>query len=128
MGISTNAMLVFGFPCGEEGESPEWMGEHEEFSSWLAEKLGLPEEDYKAHFEAEKACPAELVIHCSYDYPMHVLAIQGLGKTAHRGYPQDVHPDDLRISPDAIAVFRDWCEKYGIEYQDPKWTLCSLMS
>jgi len=64
------------------------------------------------------------VTHCSYDYPMHFLALRGTKTRAARGYPQAVTAE--APSPEQIAAMRQFCEQYGIEWHEPAWHIFSL--
>lgn len=70
-------------------------------------------------------CPVELVTHCSYDYPMYILAVKGTEVTASRGYPEEISEDSLIISDDKMDDFREFCETYKIK-GDPRWWLVSM--
>jgi len=126
MGISNTAKLVFGFEVGGEDEPPAWLGEDQEFSEFLSEKLGIPTNDYKARWTAEAACIVDLDQHCSDSYPMYILTIRACTKTAERGYLTEIDPSSLIVPEEKIAEFKAWCEGYDIPYQEPKWLLCSM--
>ncbi len=127
MGVSSDGILYFGFQVGGEEELPEWMGEHEDFDDFLAEKAGLaPDAPYEERRKIEKACPAELQLFCSYDYPMYVLGIRDAEHRVNRGYLKEIGAKELTVDADKIAAFKAWCEANGVEYQEPKWLLCSM--
>lgn len=127
MGVSSDGMLYFGFQVGGEEERPEWMAEHEDFDDFLAAKAGLPEDaPYEERSKVVKACPAELNLFCSYDYPMYVLAVRDAEHRVARGGIKEIGPKELEVAPEKIAAFKAWCEANDIEYQEPKWLLCSL--
>lgn len=131
MGVSTNAMLVFGFPVSDEyDEPPEWLTlseEVEDFDAWLAMKAGLtPEQStYEAQKKIVDACPADLFTHCHSEQPLYILGVRGAELTASRGYPEEITADLIMISAERIAAFKAWCEANDIPYQEPKWWLCS---
>ncbi len=127
MGVSTDAILVFGFEYGEEGEDPEFLGEHEDLDDFIYAKHGKTYDDpYEERQALVRACPIDLVPHCSDDYPMHIIAIRDTETRARRGYAEVINPQSLVISEDKIAAARKWCEGHGIEWQEPKWLLCSM--
>lgn len=130
MGVSTNAMLVFGFPVGDEDEAPEWLeftDEVEDFDAWLAMKAGLTREEntYEARRKIAAACPADLFTHCSSDYPMYILGVRSAEFRAIRGDPTDIDPEELDLDGATVGLFKKWCEANDIPYQEPKWWLCS---
>jgi hypothetical protein len=139
MGVSTDAILAFGFDLGEE--LPEALLEvlaedsyftFEDFVLKLAglvapdyDKIGLPEwDDYRsAKSKAITEFPVEIVRHCSGSCPMYFLSVNGTQQSARRGYPQDVKLVD--ISEEQLARLKEFCERFGIEWQEPSWQLFS---
>ena len=87
MGVSTDAILVFGIDLGEDAEDLFEVRNEDgdfEFDNVLLADAGLkdwnhetePYEAYRARLqEAKKKAGVDLVIHCSYDYPMYILAV-----------------------------------------------------
>ena len=130
MGTSTDAILVYGFEIGSEDEPPEFLEAFDgDFDEYLNDISGLPKYGESGHtFEAQWAwrdsCPADMTMHCSYDYPMYILAVRGTKTTAYRGYPKEIK--SLAIDEAKVSAFREWCEANGIEYQEPKWLLVSM--
>jgi hypothetical protein len=144
MGQSTNAILAFGFDLGAEEEDcvPEALraacddGDGGfDFETLVLADAGLREpnhQDYKApewraYWDAKdaavKAYPVALEFHCSGEYTMYFLAIQGTVTTARRGYPQVV--ELASIAPEKEQALRDFCERFGIEWVEPRWTVFS---
>jgi len=128
MGQSTNAILVFGFEIDGEGEKPEFLGEHEDLEEYIVVKAGKKDASYDEWRELEKACPADLVRHCSCDYPMYILAVRGSKTTAFRGYPEKITIESMVIEPEKVAALKEWCEANNVEYKEPGWLLCSMWS
>lgn len=132
MGQSTDAILVYGFEIGEEDETPEFMGDFEDFQDYLEDQSGLPKygepgHSFDAHREYRKSCPADLVSHCSGDYPMHILAVRGTEHHASRGHAVYIDPNtDLLIDNGVEAEFKAWCAARDIEVPELKWILCSM--
>lgn len=135
MGTSTNGILVFGFNvCDEDDEPlPDLLDGYEDFDDLVRDEAGIPEWTENrpdGYFETVRQalaeCPVTLVMHCSYNYPMYILAINGTKKTAHRGYPQEITQEELSVSAESIEKAKAWCAAHGIEWQEPKWLLCSL--
>lgn len=84
MGVSSDGILYFGFQVGEEDSPPEWLGRDDEgeprdFEDFLLSKAGLPHNaTYEDRRKVVKACPAELQLFCSYDWPMFILGFAAL--------------------------------------------------
>lgn len=132
MGVSSDGLLLFGFSVGDDDKPPDWLFDPEdedadalEFDDFVCGISDLPAD---APYEARKAfidaCPAELVLYCSYDYPMYVLTVRGTTKRAYRGDLNEV--GDLTVEPERIAAFKAWCETNDIPYEEPKWFLASM--
>ena len=128
MGISSNGILVFGFPIGEENETPEFLEEAgvEDIDEFIDNELGLNDASVDECLAARKTYPVDVTSYCSYEYPMHILAVRGTEITVHRGYSKEITPEHLAVAPERISAFKAWCETHGIEYQEPKWLLCSM--
>lgn len=142
MGTSTDAIIAFGFDLGEElPESLQaLMDEHErEPDEVLAADIGieLPQYhvgcDYSAYSAARNAALADLKIdlipHCSGEYTMYFLAARGSDKKANRGYPKALEPTDLagdNFKARSIDAMRAFCDRHGIEWQEPKWHIFSI--
>lgn len=139
MGQSTNAILAFGFDLGEElPESLQIAMEEDEDFEWdrfLAEDSGVIYPDYGAYnvhgeyAQAEKEALAkvhiQVILHCSYDYPMYFLSIRGTEQTACRGYPRTIDTAMQGIG-DQRQALKDFCTKHGIEYKEPQWYIFSM--
>lgn len=130
MGVSTDGILVFGIDLGEE--ELEFLHDFEnDFDEFLHSLSGLPDygepgHDYVKDRDFVNSYPVDLVWHCSYQYPMYILAIRGTETTAARGYPQKIDPSSLVVANEKIEFLKKFCETYGIEWQEPKWYLCSM--
>lgn len=127
MGQSTDGILVYGIQVSEE-EKPEFLGEHDDFEYFVCAELGLPSHgdegyDYKVIAAAVAEYPVTLVQHCSYEYPMYILAVNGTETTARRGYPQEI--ESLDVDQDRREALVAFAEKHGID-GEPKWLLCSM--
>lgn len=127
MGVSSDGVLYFGFAVGEDECAPEWMRGYSDFDDFICAKAGLPED---ARYEQRKpvidGCPAELQLYCSYDYPMHILGVRDAEHRVSRGYLKEIGAPDLAVDESKIAAMKAWCESNGIEWQEPKWLLCSM--
>lgn len=134
MGISSNAMLYFGFPVGDNDEPPAFLEDRdnedglvEAFDDMICEKAGLaPDAEYDERSKVIKASPVEMQIYCSYEWPMFLLCVRGAEHMVHRGYTAEITPENMIVEPAKIAAFKIWCEANGIEWQEPKWLLCSM--
>lgn len=135
MGVSTDGILVFGIAY-DEGELPEFLSawadergeEDPDFDEYLDSISGLPQygeegHDFTKSREWREAQPVEMVHHCSYDYPMYILAVRGTKTTAWRGHPQVI--TSLDVSGAKIAAFAAWCAERGVK-GEPRWILCSM--
>ena len=67
--------------------------------------------------------PFEWVTHCSYDYPMYILAVPGTHKHNSRGYPEKI--TSLGVEPDILEAYLEFLKKLGITEQ-PEWWLASV--
>jgi len=144
MGVSTDAILCWGIDLGEEtpwADKAEELGfdtdDLEDFFAFVFCGVEKPKEAWvadgenesysaywKAKREALKAYGVELVTHCSYDYPMHILAISASETRANRGDPQTI--TSLDVNPEWSPKLKEACEKLGIDPEDGQWVLCSL--
>lgn len=142
MGVSTNAILAFGFDLGEEWpeglatpDNDEESGE----SNWidfLNSISGLTEPEttnYKdpawpAHWAAqrafEKAYPVTVEEHCSGESPMYFLALRGSVTSARRGYPTAI--ETPIVAAEQWQALKTFCDTYGIPWQEPKWHIFSM--
>lgn len=142
MGISSDGLLVFGFPIGEEDENPlpNLLGDgedFEDFEDFIADEAGIGQwsdyftDEQSSHYLAKKcevvaACPVDLVRHCSYEYPMYFLAVRGTDRSASRGSPEEISLESMAVAPEKIEAAKQWCVEHNIEWQEPKWYLASL--
>ena len=77
-------------------------------------------EDKKA---TDETCPVEIVQHCSYEYPMYILAAKGQHWNAWRGHPVEI--ESLNVDEAARVRLKEFCRVYDIEFE-PKWILASM--
>ena len=153
MGTSTDAIICIGYDLDEDHELPwgEEESEHEDVDDWWREYSGFKAKCFKPFVEggyapgvdrgdprigewfAEKRAwdedhplPVEVVWHCSYDYPMYVVAIPGSVVTASRGEALDVS-DLYQPTPEDIAALKAFMRLIGVEPEgEPKRILCSM--
>ena len=135
MGQSTDAIVAFGFPLNEEDKVP-WAG-YEDFETWWAEVNGVkePTEPYikeniplytsywEKKYALERACPVELIQHCSGDYPMYFVSIRGTNQRVYRGSPEVLRTRIM--GQDEVNILTDFCAKHSIPQTLPAWYLFS---
>jgi hypothetical protein len=141
MGVSTNALIAFGFDLGEE--LPEKMqelfigGDGFDFDKVVVIDTGIfaPAEEYSdatkevysehwaAVREARERFPITIEEHCSGDYPMFFLAIARTVQSARRGCPEVMRKQE--ITEQQITELRNFCVRWGIDWQEPDWYLFS---
>lgn len=115
MGVSTDAILIYGIDFGEDPESPLF-----EYNDETGEHLA---------YDLTKDGPLEYVRHCSGDYPMHIIGLKSAHYEAARGYPTtfDRLPENgAVITVEDYEALRLFCEKHNLPYSEPKWLLCSM--
>lgn len=107
-------------------------GPYDAYDDWKKENPWF-EAEANEYFEAKRkladACPLEIHLHCSYDYPMFILAIKGTHLSASRGSPQKVNFARLNslVTEDKLAEARKFCEEYGLpEFYGADWLLFSM--
>jgi hypothetical protein len=140
MGVSSDGIIVYGFDIGEELSSlgifkentDEDMNE-DSFDEFILKEAGFSdwtELSPKNYWEQKKkileTCPIELITHCSYDYPMYIVAIRGTFSRAWRGDPKELSQDFFNVPEEKIIKAKEWCEKHEISWQTPRWLLASM--
>lgn len=155
MGVSTDGQICFGIALEEDTQFPWDTDEHDGDIEhwWIYEVHGYKSSfelfgpygewlngveppasrideyyDAKCAFKAAlPSLPIELVLHCSGDYPMYILAVPRTVKVASRGYPEEIKPDEMVVTEDECNLLIAFCEKHNIEIEDkPRWWLSSL--
>lgn len=152
MGQSTNGEISFGIAFEEESGLPWDSEEYDDIpEDWWLKVNGYtpdfypytPEGEFKpdvsdndprigayyAHKDAwlaEHPIPMVLVNSCSAECPAWILAVPGSVSTCYRGHPIAFDPAMLVVSDEDVAKLKDFCDQYGIEYEDePSWHLSS---
>lgn len=152
MGVSTDGQISYGVAI-EEGFELPW-ADHDDIESWWrevvhgykppfelytedgSEYIGGEKPsssriseyyDHRRDFDKDHPIPIDVVLHCSYDYPMYIIAIKGTTKKAWRGYPVAFLPEELIISEKGEKDLKEFMEKYipDVEFK-PNWYLSSL--
>lgn len=127
MGVSTDAILVFGMQVEDESEDSEkiesFLGDDEDESG---------DSGWQRVEKAQKKTGAEIVYHCSGEYQMYIVGVHQM--CASRGYPVAVDPEKLErtereLSADLKAI-ESLCDAVGISFNPKKckWWLCSNWS
>lgn len=142
MGQSTDAQICLGFSVGDEGDElsdvfPNLALEGDDESDfeeaialaggmepWTSAEDGRAPDYYERKRAIIDACPVELIMHCSGDYPMWILSLRGSFVRACRGQVVDI--DLPRMEESDVAKFKEWCASNGVEWKEPKWLLTSL--
>ena len=99
------------------------------YNEWKATQPNW-DERVKTYFEQRdaliKACPVEIIIHCSYDYPMYILALRDTDVSAARGYPKVIDPAALKVDPARIEEAKEFCKDADLPaFDDPQWLIFS---
>lgn len=136
MGVSTDAILAYGFDLGDDNdigiEIDEERGTIDTLNDILLEKNGLYErwapklEGYwERRDKALATLGVEIVLHCSYDYPMVFIAAKGSVTNASRGYPQII--TSFGIDPEWDSKLYKALSDLGIIVDSPPaWQLFSM--
>lgn len=119
MGLSTDAILFYGFSL-EEDEQYEYEGEFDErdHDCYLGR---LCDEMWNKPIHG-----CVLGTHCSCEYPIYYVAIQGTQTVAWRGYPKELG-QSLVAEVGWKAKIKKFCKETGIKYRKPQWILVSDM-
>jgi hypothetical protein len=132
MGTSTNAYITYGIDLGEECKYGfPWFNEDEEDQECGDDVNDLFDEWSNKVFGEGKS-PYELVIHCSYDYPMYILTFKESSFYATRGCVEIFDPSKLLEEVDSTKIekLKDFLTKYDIKDEngnsDTSWLLFSL--
>ncbi len=88
---------------------------------------------HERDFKEAHPCPVELVVHCSGEFQMYIIALAGTVTTAHRGYPVEIGPlwscdRDRQYVETAMRHILTFCKKHNIALsnEDAQWWLCSM--
>ena len=153
MGTSTNGIICFGVNVEEGAELP-WDEYDGEIEDWWREVVleykppfelfgedgdwidGVPasnerRSEYFQHrrdFDARNpALPIELVMHCSCDYSMYIIADRDTVMENSRGYPVRIDVNRFYVPPERVKAIEDFVKKWEIPVDgDIGWWLVSL--
>jgi len=154
MGVSTDAIICFGIPVEEDAELPWDDNCDGDIEAWWREKvLGYkspfeifdedgnwmngveaPQEKIDAWYAHRKEfdasspkLPIRLVMHCSGEYPMWIIADEKAGMSARRGYVERIDVNQFHITPGRIEAIKKFVADYDIPtIGDADWYLVSL--
>lgn len=124
MGVSTDAILVFGMQIEDESDDSQKINDILEEDNDEGGTSG-----YDMLLEAEKEAGAEVVWHCSGEHTMYIVGVRAM--EASRGYPVAVDPKKLvlteRQTKSDLAAIEALCDFIGIPFtaKKCKWWLCS---
>ena len=85
---------------------------------------------HQRNWDKEHPLPIELVNCCSCDCPIWILAAPASTEIARRGYPSELDLRALKVNdvakaPGWRANLLEFCDKYKIEHDEPRWWLSS---
>ena len=154
MGVSTDGQLCFGISIEEDTELPwdckKYEGDIEvwwrdingfnpnapspfsESGNWRPEFSETERESMFALWYKERKewddrhpIPVEVVLHCSYDYPMYIIAAKGKVYSARRGYPERIDTSKLTVTQKEMDTLKQFCAEHHID-GEIGWWLSSL--
>ena len=147
MGVSTDAMLVYGYVWDDECELYPGADE-DEWEEVVLRKRGVPNpwdshestpgwvQDHRAELDAwsaaKKFVAAEFGVdidqHGSDQWAVPIVKISGAGRRAARGYPEEMTSGDLAVGEDWDEKLTAFCDEVGIDVSEakgPGWFLLS---
>ena len=118
MGVSTDAILFYGFPVDDGGPNHEIIcgsdldadDELDEDEIWRR-KFALPPE--VAVWQHQDKYPVTVGTHCSGDCPLHYVAVKKSEITASRGYPEEIK--SLDVNPKWDRQLLEFCKVWGLK-------------
>jgi hypothetical protein len=152
MSVSSDGILTYGYALEEDAYVP-WNDEkyNNDFDVWWMQVNGYkpphdlydenggyrPEitmkeknenREYRKQFHDDHPQPIQLVQHCSYEYPMYIIAAKETTTLASRGYPRMIELELLTLASNGQAdILKEFCDEYDIEVKgEPAWWLASM--
>jgi hypothetical protein len=148
MGVSTDAILFYGFCYDDEGDDADWNPRNvdwfEASEQWEDEHCpqqpprppqgatidayNTPEwVEWRKRMEHWRKTGDGVRVgeHCSGDYPMLYVSLTAHTHKAHRGYPEEIKPGMLAVTAEQEAALKAFCERFGFKYKGPRWWLVS---
>lgn len=112
MGVSTDAILVWGFDLGDLSEI-----ENEK----IYDTIEALDEDWEAEEKLEKKTGAKLVHHCCPNETMYIVGVTATETVVKRGYPKSI--ESLTVPPNAQTQLNDFAKAIGVEPKPGQWLL-----
>lgn len=113
MGVSTDAVVAYGVDLGEE--IPQWVWD----TFGLKDNSDEGDVDVYSLSSAAQKRGLDIIYHCSYAYPMYILAIASSERRAYRG-----EPEKLSLPEISDEWKKTWAQV--AQAGDPTWLLFSL--
>ena len=153
MSVSTDAQICYGIAFEDGFEFP-WDDDeqYDDIDDWWLHVLGFSrsfeiydvygeylggvepsseriEQYYQEQRDFENISPklpVKLVVHCSGDFPMYILAVPRSCLRASRGYPEQFDFAPFSVTKAEREALLEFCKTYEIECADePHWWLSS---
>jgi len=135
MGVSTNGMLFFGIPYGEEEISRNSLlkdagldrSENSDynFDTLYALKMGVDYKSYEQVSEINKKSFCDVGEYCSCDCPMYYVYIKVSHYKVYRGDVVEI-PNGLTADPAWKYKIKAYCDLMELPYREPSWFIASL--
>lgn len=151
MGISSDAHLAFGVDLQEESpfENDDDLGEllarkeghpnpwdeipddanndtalYEQWKRENPEWVKRSDAWYPLTKRLKESAPVEIITHCSYEYPMYIVALNGTKVTAWQGDPKEARL--VTVRGEHLRSATEFCEKHNLcDFSGAKWLLFS---
>lgn len=124
MGVSTDAILFYGFPLDDEDKQFEdgypWEREYKEICDFIAEKYGYKGDDNWGFADKLKVI---IGYHCCEEEEMYYIAIEESIIKANRGFPKEI--SNLNIKPNWDKQLQEFYSKLKIKVDKSKWWMVS---
>jgi len=148
MSVITNAIIAYGIsldidqkiPWELEADAGDWwlkvngyespFGMFDENGDWI-DGTRPSQERIDAYFNHRLAAleanplPVEIVLHCSRDVRMYIVAVPGTVAEAYCGDPVAITV--IRPPSEMTEPVIDFCKRFGLRGQGPDWWLASLL-
>jgi hypothetical protein len=140
MGVSTDAVLFYGYCWDEEGvdifngalaDDTDWedvvLNRRGVANPWAGANRDLLDAWYVAQAAVREEFGVEVGTHCSGECPMPYLTPAGSARRSYRGHPQAIDPASLTADPEWAAKLDRFLAEFGIERPQPApgWWLVS---
>lgn len=133
MGVDVTARVFYGIPLGRDFQFPEtWNEDDGVAEGWIPAYLasiGITEKDNEKEYWEKST---ELAIKgvtgigwgCAEGCEKYYVRISDAGVSSYWG---DIEEIDFIVKPEWNEQLKDFCEKVGLEYKQPKWYLTCKM-